>query len=70
VHKYSAVFSGAQFLLGPDRNHALSTTTLFARWAVLYVGGVAVIWFGAWLARTLADALGATSRRSAVPEAS
>src|SRR5262249_25500100 len=29
VHKYSEVFSGTQFLLGPDRRHHLTTATLF-----------------------------------------
>lgn len=43
VHKYGQVFSGVQFLLGPDRVQALSTAALFGRWLVVYVGGVVVL---------------------------
>ena len=70
VQKYSAVFSGAQFLLGPDRQHHLATATLFARWAVVYAGSVVVIAVGAWLGEELTRSMRATWRRSAVPEAS
>jgi VanZ family protein len=70
VQKYSAVFSGAQFLLGPDRQHHLATATLFARWAVVYAGSVVVIAVGAWLGEELMRGLRTTWRRSAVPEAS
>ncbi len=69
IRKYSVVFSGTQFLLGPDRQHALSTVTLFTRWAVVYASTVLVVAFGAWLADSVVDAMRATSDRSAVPEA-
>lgn len=71
VHKYSFVFSGTQFLLGPDRQHGLSSAMLFARWAVVYAGGVCAIALGAWVAETTmaAVATSARLRRSAAPEA-
>jgi hypothetical protein len=50
VKKYGAVFSGAQFLLGPDRQTTLSTTALFARWIALQLGMVGVTFIGAWIA--------------------
>jgi hypothetical protein len=50
VEKYGVVFSGAQFLLGPDRQHVLSEVALFARWTVVQTGGVAVMTTGAWIA--------------------
>lgn len=49
VEKYGSVFSGAQFLLGPDRSHALPAQVLFGRWAVVQVGATLVIGAGAWL---------------------
>jgi hypothetical protein len=53
VEKYGAVFSGAQFLLGPDRRHTLSESALFARWVALQLGAVAVTFVGAWIAHRL-----------------
>lgn len=50
VEKYGSVFSGAQFLLGPDRSHALPAQVLFVRWAVVYAGATSVIAMGIWLA--------------------
>jgi hypothetical protein len=70
VQKYSAVFSGVQFLLGPDRQHGLPAAMLFARWAVVYAGSVIVIALGAWLGEELTGGVLASWRRSAVPEAS
>jgi len=70
VQKYSATFSGVQFLLGPDRQHGLATATLFLRWAVVYAGSVVVIAVGAWLGEELTSGVRASWRRSAVPEAS
>ena len=70
IRKYSVVFSGTQFLLGPDRQHTLDTATLFTRWAMLYTASVVVVAFGAWLASGLADAARSTSGRPTVPEAS
>ncbi len=50
VHKYERVFSGWQFLLGPDRDHALSEATLFWRWAAVQLGVVATLAAGAVVA--------------------
>ncbi len=55
VEKYGAVFSGAQFLLGPDRTHALSQAALVTRWAVLQLAAVAVTFTGAWVAHCFCD---------------
>lgn len=49
VDKYGQVFSGTQFLLGPDRTHALSQQMLFLRWAVLQGGAMLVLGVGLWL---------------------
>lgn len=57
VEKYGAVFSGVQFLLGPDRRHTLSESALFARWAALQTGGVVVTFIGAWIAHRSVCAL-------------
>jgi len=71
VQKYDVVFSGTQFLLGPDRRHALGAGALFTRWAVVYISAVAVIAFGAWLYRVLVMREGTISRRrEAAAEAS
>ncbi len=47
VEKYDQVFSGAQFLLGPDRKHVLSEAELFARWIAVYLPGVVLVSAGA-----------------------
>ena len=70
VTKYSVVFSGTQFLLGPDRQHGLTTIVLFVRWSAVYAGAVGATTLGAWIAERLATAAGATSRRSTAPEVS
>src|SRR5262245_16584154 len=62
VEKYGAVFSGTQFLLGPDRGHALPMWTLFARWAALQTAAVAVTFIGAWIAQRGLLATGGTSQ--------
>ena len=49
VDKYGQVFPGTQFLLGPDRTHALSQQMLFLRWAVLQGGAMLVLGVGLWL---------------------
>jgi hypothetical protein len=49
VEKYGQVFSGTQFLLGPDRTHALSQQVLFMRWVVLHGSAMAVLGLGLWL---------------------
>jgi hypothetical protein len=50
IEKYGLVFSGTQFLLGPDRQHSLSGLALFLRWTVVQGGGAIVIFIGAWVA--------------------
>jgi hypothetical protein len=57
VEKYGLVFSGTQFLLGPDRQHTLSDAALLTRWAVVQAGGVAVMFIGAWIAHAFARRL-------------
>lgn len=47
VEKYGQVFSGAQFLLSPDRKHLLSEAVLLARWSAVYVGVVILVSVGA-----------------------
>jgi VanZ family protein len=51
IEKYGSVFSGVQFLLGPDRQHLLDPGTLFLRWSVVQVAGVLVIALGARIAQ-------------------
>jgi hypothetical protein len=70
VNKYSIVFSGTQFLLGPDRQHRLSLMALFARWGIVYAGAVSVTALGAWIADGVARTARATSGRSTAPEVS
>ena len=70
VNKYSFVFSGVQFLLGPDRQHRLTTTALFVRWAALYAGAVTVIAVGAWIVDNVSRARPTTLPASTAPEAS
>jgi VanZ family protein len=48
VHKYGLVFSGWQFLLGPDRNQPLFEAVLFWRWAAVQLGVVLAFAAGAW----------------------
>ena len=56
VEKYGHLFSGVQFLLGPDRARTLTSAALFARWTFVHIGAVAVTFIGAWTAtRLLAD---------------
>lgn len=58
VEKYGNVFSGAQFLLGPDRSHLMAEGKLFVRWAVVQTGFVITVAMGirfaqAWLNHTI-----------------
>lgn len=53
VEKYGAVFSGVQFLLGPDRNHLLSQDALQLRWCVVYIAGVLVMSTGLQFGKTM-----------------
>ena len=46
VHKYGNVFSGAQFLLGPDRSNLLTEEILFGRWALVFVAGTSTVSLG------------------------
>ena len=57
AEKYGSVFSGAQFLLGPDRSHPLPAAVLFVRWAVVQTGATLVIATGTWLGLAIADRL-------------
>lgn len=58
IHKYERVFSGAQFLLGPDRDQRLSETALFWRWTALHLGAVFALAAGAWVAAPLHQTIG------------
>jgi VanZ family protein len=52
VRKYELVYSGAQFLLGPDRTHLLDDRQLFVRWTVLVLATLCVVAAGiVWEAR-------------------
>jgi hypothetical protein len=51
IAKYGVVFSGQQFLLGPDRQHTLGNGILFIRWVAAQVGLIATMAAGAWVAR-------------------
>ncbi len=62
VHKYGLVFSGAQFLLGPDRSHLLDSGTLFLRWSVIHLGFVLLIAFAAVQAENIAGLRRASGR--------
>jgi hypothetical protein len=53
VHKYELVFSGVQFLLGPDRKDLMSEDVLFLRWSIVQLGAVFVIAAGARIAEPL-----------------
>ena len=64
VEKYSLVFSGVQFLLGPDRKQTLTQEMLFLRWSIVQFSGVLVIAAGARIAQPVIDRL---SERHARP---
>ena len=51
VEKYGNVFSGVQFLLGPDRKHLLGSDQLLLRWTLLQSAGTLLIAFGLWIGR-------------------
>lgn len=63
IEKYGKIFSGAQFLLGPDRETPLPELTLWLRWSGMYIGLQLVGAGGIRLARRVLP-LQATSRRS------
>jgi len=53
IEKYSAIYSGPQFLLGPNRTRLLSEETLFLRWCAVQAGAAVVLGTGLWLGRAL-----------------
>lgn len=53
IHKYGQVYSGVQFLLGPNRIEQLTEGALQARWAALYLALIATGSAGVILARAL-----------------
>lgn len=55
VHKYELVFSGVQFLLGPDRKQIMPQEVLFVRWCAVQLSGVLVITAGARLINPLVN---------------
>lgn len=72
VEKYGTVFSGPQFLLGPDRSHALTPVQLFGRWAAIYLGMVGVTAAGFRIGVVLADRVvgaASTARHAVRPAA-
>jgi hypothetical protein len=54
VEKYGHVFSGAQFLLGPDRQQLLPDSVLQMRWFGVQMAIVTIIAMGIWLERRIA----------------
>ena len=52
-HKYNQVYSGVDFLLGPDRRNLLPDSVLFVRWSILQVGLVVILTAGQRLASLL-----------------
>jgi hypothetical protein len=50
IEKYSKIFPGTQFLLGPDRAHLLDDATLFGRWVLVQTVAFVVIATGVALA--------------------
>lgn len=63
VQKYSFVFSGAQFLLSPDRAKLLSPEVLFLRWCLVQGGGVLILAVGIRLALNTRHAISVASIR-------
>lgn len=53
IEKYEQVFSGVQFLLGPDRSHLLSQDVLFWRWCAVQLAVVATIGLGVHFGKRL-----------------
>lgn len=46
IEKYDTVFSGVQFLLGPDRKNLLSQNALLTRWCLVQVASILIIGLG------------------------
>ncbi|HLO64099.1 MAG TPA: VanZ family protein [Azonexus sp.] len=53
IEKYGQIFSGVQFLLGPDRSHLLSQDVLFWRWCVVQLAVVATMGLGVHFGKSL-----------------
>ncbi len=53
IEKYGLIYSGAQFLLGPDRTTPLPETALQFRWAIVYLTLIAVGAAGIQIARSV-----------------
>jgi len=53
ILKYDAVYSGVQFLLGPDRNNLLSHNELLIRWCLVQMAGVVILALGARLGKNI-----------------
>jgi hypothetical protein len=49
IRKYGLEFSGVDFLLGPDRQHLISTAELFWRWSFVQLSAITGLAFGAAL---------------------
>lgn len=67
VEKYGSLFSGQQFLLGPDRKAPLPDAELMIRWWIVQAGIVAVSAFGARVGSAL---LASRNARDVWPEPS
>ncbi|EKD97583.1 MAG: hypothetical protein ACD_23C00852G0005 [uncultured bacterium] len=65
IEKYDTVFSGVQFLLGPDRQTSLSPNALLVRWCLLQVAGVLIVALGLRLGNRIFPVL---ARSRAKPE--
>ena len=46
IEKYERIYSGVQFLLGPDRSNLLSQDVLFLRWCAVQLAVVAAMGLG------------------------
>lgn len=53
IEKYEQIFSGVQFLLGPDRSHLLNQDVLFWRWCVVQLAVVATMGLGVHFGKRL-----------------
>ena len=66
IQKYSLVFSGVQFLLGPDRKDVLPDEILFLRWTAVQLSGVMVMAAGARIVQPLLDKPSSAARGKAI----
>lgn len=63
VEKYGQVFSGAHFLLGPDRSHLISTDVLFWRWCLVQLAGVITLATGILFGKKWCNAIAPAQRQ-------